>query len=126
TGTEPRNSPKKKLAHLPSARQCAAGIFEKGAVRSVSKPKRVCGRCIRNPGLQDFIADEGTRSKCGFCGRRSSQYPAVPLEVVVEFMRERIDQSFDDALNALPYESAEGGYHGAAVYTRREQHVEEV
>lgn len=73
----------------------------------------VCSDCIDDVDIREFIASRADELACDFCGKNGADQPAAaPLEAVVEFMMEAIDREYDRAVNALGWESAEGGYQG--------------
>lgn len=73
----------------------------------------VCADCFDDIDIQAFIASSADELACDFCGKSSANGPvAAPLEGVVEFMVEAIDREYDRAVNALGWESAEGGFQG--------------
>jgi hypothetical protein len=74
----------------------------------------VCADCIDDVDIRAFIASRADELACDFCDRSSTEQPvAAPLESVVEFMMEAIDREYDRAVNALGWESAEGGFQGS-------------
>lgn len=86
------------------------------------RPVYVCGKCIRNAGVREFIADHSSSARCSFCKRRRTAL----FDSVVEFMLERIEEDYEDATGVLPYESAEGGYQAAPTYTSWELLTEQI
>ena len=72
----------------------------------------VCGSCFGDQALRDFIKERATAKVCSYCGKRSSRKSAAKLEIVTDYMRDCFLQEYDEAVNCLPYESAEGGYLG--------------
>lgn len=74
----------------------------------------VCADCIDDVDIRAFIASRADELACDFCDRSSvDQAVAAPLESVVEFMMEAIDREYDRAVNALGWESREGGFQGS-------------
>jgi hypothetical protein len=72
----------------------------------------VCGECIDDPILADFISKSATEVDCKYCGRHCETPFSVPLSEIVEFMAETIKQEWTDPAGELPYETQEGGYQG--------------
>jgi hypothetical protein len=73
----------------------------------------VCGRCINDPVLAEFIAENAYEESCSYCGREEEDNPfACDMADVVEFMAEAINEVWTDPANELPYEGREGGYQG--------------
>jgi hypothetical protein len=79
----------------------------------------VCGECIEDEGLRDFIEGEARAKVCTFCGAESNDPIAAPLIELLLYISECLDREYDVAENKLPYESAEGGYIGE-VWTTQE------
>jgi hypothetical protein len=74
----------------------------------------VCADCFDDLDIQAFIASSVDELACDFCDKSSADGPvAAPLEGVVEFMVQAIDREYDRAVNALGWESAEGGFQGS-------------
>src|SRR5580700_9845452 len=74
----------------------------------------VCSCCIDDADIKNFIESEVCVLSCDFCGKVSQAGPiAAPLEDVVRFMLEAVEREYDKAVNALGWESAEGGYQGS-------------
>ncbi len=73
----------------------------------------VCGKCIDDDEIEKFIESRADRQKCDFCGRKSrTRAIAAPLDEVADFMFAAIDREYERAVDALGWESAEGGYQG--------------
>jgi hypothetical protein len=74
----------------------------------------VCDRCFGDPDIKEFIKGSADSFLCNFCGRRGrTNVLAAPLVDVVEFIISAVEREYERAINALGYESAEGGYLGA-------------
>jgi len=91
------------------------GDYEDGDLAS-SAPAQdysVCARCFNDGYIQEFIESTVDSPNCDFCGRKSRvKNIAAPLDGVVDFILEAVDREYDRAVNALGWESAEGGYLG--------------
>jgi hypothetical protein len=72
----------------------------------------VCVNCFTDKGIREFILSNATERHCSFCGQASRKQIAVKLETLVDHIRYSILREYDEAVNCLPYESAEGGYIG--------------
>jgi HEPN/RES N-terminal domain 1/RES domain len=73
----------------------------------------VCARCFGDDDIQAFIGSQANSQVCDFCGRESrTRATAAPLPDVVDFILAAINREYQDAADALGYESAEGGYQG--------------
>ena len=71
----------------------------------------VCPACLNEPEyLAEFIRSNATLLECSYCGQRTTQPSAVPLDDVVELIQGAVSEEYEDAANSVPYESAEGGY----------------
>lgn len=74
----------------------------------------VCARCFGDDDIQAFIRSAADSASCDFCGRRSRTRPiAAPLDEVFDFMFPAIEREYERAVDALGWDSAEGGYQGA-------------
>jgi hypothetical protein len=72
----------------------------------------VCDQCIEDPDLKQTIQDNAESAKCSFCGTRSRTTSVCAFDAVISHIRQSIEESYDDAADWLPFESAEGGYIG--------------
>ncbi|MEA4879260.1 MAG: HEPN-associated N-terminal domain-containing protein [Dehalococcoides mccartyi] len=77
--------------------------------------KYVCGECVTDYAIKEFIAQNAFSEKCSYCSNKSDEPIAAPLEEVIEFMREGLETEWDDPVNCVGWESAEGGWMGANV-----------
>lgn len=74
----------------------------------------VCARCFDDKYIEEFIESTVDSQECDFCGRKSRiKNIAAPLDGVVDFVLEAVDREYERAVEALGFESAEGGYQGA-------------
>src|SRR5258708_6286875 len=74
----------------------------------------VCGDCFGEDELKAFIDSHAESQICDFCERKSRSRPiAAPLDEVVEFIIVAINREYERAVEALGWESAEGGYQGS-------------
>lgn len=82
-----------------------------------SEPARgyaVCAECFDDEHIQGFIRSNAGSLECDFCRRRSRKRPiAAPLDEVADFMFPAIERGFEFAVNALGWDSGEGGYLGS-------------
>lgn len=72
----------------------------------------ICGECIGDHALAEFISQNADECECKYCQRRNETPFACHLSDVVEHMAEVIKEEWTDPANELPYESREGGYQG--------------
>ena len=73
--------------------------------------RSVCGGCFDGDALKAFILDNAEANVCSYCGRLSQEPIAAPINSVLELIGESLYAEWgnpDD--EAIPYESAEGGY----------------
>lgn len=84
-----------------------------------SSKKLVCGSCIIDPYLSDFIARNGIIAVCAYCDTDSEEeepeekkeVPCLPFNQVMNLIGDGINWAYRSADNeGIPYESAEGGY----------------
>lgn len=75
---------------------------------------RVCAACIEDDSLREAVRAEetDTQGACTFCGGEAS----APFDGLLEVFADGINFLYDDALNSVPYVSAEGGFVGARVW----------
>lgn len=92
------------------------GDYEDGDLAS-SAPAQdysVCARCFDDKYIEEFIESTVDSPECDFCGRKSRvKNIAAPLDGVVDFILEAVNREYERAVDALGWESAEGGYLGA-------------
>jgi hypothetical protein len=77
--------------------------------------KYVCTQCFSDYAIKEFIGENAVDKKCSYCSNESNEPIAAPLEEVVEFIREGIETEWDNPVNCVGWESAEGGWMGARV-----------
>ena len=70
----------------------------------------VCGECIDDLGIINFISFVGTEGKCSFCDEEPSK--VAPLDDVTEHMETCLKEEYDDALNWLYYDRETGDFIG--------------
>jgi hypothetical protein len=76
----------------------------------------VCGSCLGDCGLADFVEGIATDLQCDFCGQESETDPiAAPVDEVVSYMEECISREYEDPANSVGWDSGEGGWQGASV-----------
>jgi len=72
----------------------------------------VCAECFTDETIKEFVTGQLVANKCNYCGRSSNQPIAALLDSVLGLMADGLSIEWSDAVNELPYESAEGGYQG--------------
>lgn len=77
--------------------------------------KYVCAGCFEDYAIKEFIKQTAVEKKCSYCSKKSTVPIAAELEIVVDFICQGINTEWEDPVEDLPYESAEGGYQGARV-----------
>ncbi|MCK4435484.1 RES domain-containing protein [Candidatus Bathyarchaeota archaeon] len=77
--------------------------------------KYVCAGCFEDYAIKEFIKETAVEKKCSYCNKKSKVPIAAELEIVVDFICQGINTEWEDPVENLPYESAEGGYQGARV-----------
>lgn len=74
----------------------------------------VCRECISDDEIQKLIESRADSRICDFCGKKSRvREIAAPLDEVADFMFSAIDREYERAVEALGWDSAEGGYQGS-------------
>jgi len=77
----------------------------------------VCADCFTDEAIKEFVAGRTEQNECDYCERSSEAPIAAPLDDVLDLMANGLSVEWSDAVNELPYESAEGGYQGRAYDT---------
>lgn len=77
---------------------------------TVSMTEYVCASCIGEDALKKFIEWNADETHCDFCGESYDKDYSIPIDDLLNHMRECISREYDDAANWLAYESSEGGY----------------
>ncbi len=73
----------------------------------------VCAGCFGDDDIQAFIRSNVDSNECDFCGRESRTRPiAAPLDEVFDFIFAALEREYERAVDALGWDSAEGGYQG--------------
>jgi hypothetical protein len=72
----------------------------------------VCGQCIGDSVLAEFISKHAYEESCSYCGREEDRPFASDMADVVEFMAKAINEVWTDPANELMYITREGGYQG--------------
>ena len=74
----------------------------------------VCADCFDDEYIAEFIQSSVDSPECDFCGRKNRVSDiAAPLDGVVDFILVAVNREYERAVDALGWESAEGGYQGA-------------
>ena len=74
----------------------------------------VCAECFGDDDIQTFVRSNADSNECDFCGRKSRTRPiAAPLDEVFDFVLPAIEREYERAVDALGWDSGEGGYQGA-------------
>jgi len=87
-------------------------INNNGIDRSSFEELFVCSECFDDAGLIEFLRKEARSNRCDYCGASASLDIAASVADLVRYMEECLFQDYGDAVDNLPYESAEGGYQG--------------
>lgn len=70
----------------------------------------ICAACVTESALKDCLSEDmQSESPCSFCGGT----PAAYFDTLLETFHEGLNHLYEDALNWVPYVSAEGGFVGA-------------
>ena len=71
----------------------------------------VCGRCIDESGLRDFVNEYAVSHECSFCCTTGSDAIAAPLEDVASHINQCLYREYDDAAIHLYF-----GYERLGLY----------
>jgi len=88
--------------------------------------KYVCAKCFSDYAIKAFIEQNAFSEKCSYCSNESDEPIAAPLEEVVEFIREGIETEWDNPVNCVGWESAEGGWMGVRVIDSADLVMDEI
>lgn len=66
--------------------------------------KSVCSNCFEDYAIHEFINKNAVEQACDYCGNRSSEPIAAPLEDVIDFLLEGIGMEWDDPVNCVGWE----------------------
>lgn len=77
--------------------------------------KYVCADCLEDYAIREFIKENAVEKECSYCRRKSKSPIAAKLEIVVDFICQGINTEWEDPVESMAWESAEGGYQGARV-----------
>lgn len=86
----------------------------------------VCPQCVDDPDLQDFIRGYADAPECDFCGQRSDDDIAAPVEDLAQRIIECLNEAYGHPEDLLPWDSAEGGWQAAEVWSTEEVLNEQV
>ena len=73
----------------------------------------VCGDCIGDDGIRDFISANAVAVHCSFCPAVGDEPMAARLDKVGEYINGCLHQEYGDALVELPWDNEEGSYYGS-------------
>src|ERR1700740_1379084 len=68
-----------------------------------------CCKCVEDPGLKAFISANAQETVCTICGTTAHEPIAAWASDIAEHALNCIQSDYEDAVDCLPYESAEGG-----------------
>jgi hypothetical protein len=77
--------------------------------------KYVCADCFEDYAIREFIKENAVEKECSYCRRKSKAPIAAKLEIVVDFICQGINTEWEDPVESMAWEGAEGGYQGARV-----------
>lgn len=82
--------------------------------------KYVCAQCFDDYAIREFISENAVEKTCSYCHSKSDEPIAASLVDVVDFICEGINAEWDNPVNCMGWESREGGWQGATVYSSYE------
>lgn len=78
----------------------------------------VCSNCFEESGIEKFIEEHQSHSKCSYCGENGVDVKACELDSVIEHILVSIAHEWGNPANeGLPYETREGGWQGTVYDT---------
>ena len=87
-------------------------MYESERRGHAARERHVCGECLNDNALAEFVSDHAEHNECEFCGTKQDAPFAASLGDVIEYMAECIREVYTDPVEELPYETAEGGWQG--------------
>lgn len=87
-------------------------MYESERRGHAARERFVCGECLCDDALAEFVSDHAVRNECEFCGTKRDTPFAASLGDVIEYMAGCINEVYTDPADELPYETAEGGWQG--------------
>ena len=78
----------------------------------------VCSNCVDDRGLKEFIDRNLDSTECTFCKRTADEPIATGMTNLSDYVLECLETEYDDAVDCLPWDGAEGGYQGVTKYTQ--------
>lgn len=88
--------------------------------------KTVCAECISDYALKAFVREEADENECSYCSKEFDEPNAIALVQLVDYICECIHTEWQDPVECMGWEGAEGGYQGAPVYTGYELVTEQI
>ena len=79
--------------------------------------KNVCAECFSDYAIKEFINENADKNRCSYCLNESDEPIAVSLVELVDHICECICTEWENPAESMAWESKEGGYQGASVYT---------
>ena len=79
--------------------------------------KYVCSQCFDDEFIEDFIKENAVSKKCSYCGNESNELISADILEVASFIEDGLRSEYKEAVECLPWESAEGGWQGTTYDT---------
>ena len=79
--------------------------------------KTVCAECISDYALKAFVKEKADEYECSYCSKEFDEPTAIALVQLVDHICECIRIEWQDPVECMGWDGAEGGYQGASVYT---------
>lgn len=78
----------------------------------------VCPECFEDEAIRAFVREHLVGDECSYCGKAADDGTemAASIEDVIEFIRNKLAVEFEDPVEQVSWNSAEGGYVGVCVY----------
>lgn len=94
------------------------GYFKEAAEKASERgwssiDRHICANCLAEPTLAHIVADAAVaEQECSFC----SAYGAASFEIFMDAFMSGIRNEYDHAVNEVPWDSAEGGFHSTETW----------
>ena len=78
----------------------------------------VCPDCFEDEDISAFVREHLEFDECSYCGKTSENGTSVAagVEDVIDFMESKLSQEYEDPVEQVGWDSAEGGWLGVQVY----------
>src|SRR5271167_3061336 len=78
----------------------------------------VCPECFEDNDISAFVRENLESDECSYCGRTGENGANIAADVreVIEFIEGKLAEEYEDPVEQVSWNSAEGGWLGVHVY----------